>query len=193
MASGQTPSQTIGPYFAYGLTPQQYGYDFNSIADGQVADDTTDGTRIRIEGQVIDGEGNPVDDAMIEIWQADHLGRFDFDRTNTTFTGFGRSGTGSDDKMLYVFETVKPGPCEEGHAPCVSLIVFLRGLLSHAYTRMYFPDEEAANASDPVLQSAGEDRRHTLIATRSEGEGGCPVYRFDIHMQGEAETVFFDV
>ena len=196
MSPKQTPSQTVGPYFAYGLTPEQYGYDFASIAGGVLTDDDTEGVRIRIEGRVLDGEGVAVPDAMIEIWQADARGRYahpaDPRGANAAFGGFGRVGTGSDPQRRFVFATVKPGAPAEGQAPYINVIVFMRGLLSHAYTRLYFSDESEANAADPVLAAVPEERRGTLIAERAETPAG-PVYRFDIRMQGEQETVFFDV
>jgi protocatechuate 3,4-dioxygenase, alpha subunit len=191
--AGQTPSQTVGPFFAYGLTPEQYAYPFASIATGHMADEAAGGERIRIIGQVLDGEGVPIDDALIEIWQADAQGRYPAARepgSNRMFSGFGRQGTGTDPENRFVFETVKPGPVDGEQAPHISVIVFMRGLLSHAYTRMYFSDEAQANARDPVLNSVPQERRSTLVAQRQE-DG--PTYRFDIRMQGEGETVFFDV
>lgn len=192
---GQTPSQTVGPYFAYGLTPEQYGYPLKEIAGGRLAGEDTEGQRIRIEGRVYDGDGNAVSDAMIEIWHADARGRYahpaDPRGSNAGFRGFGRVGTGTDPDNRFIFETVKPGAIGDGHAPHVNVIVFMRGLLVHAFTRLYFADEEQANAQDPVLASVPEDRRHTLIAERHEGSTDT-VYRFDIHMQGDDETVFFD-
>ena len=192
----QSPSQTVGPYFAYCLTPEQYGYDFKAIAGNQLADETIEGERIRILGRVLDGAGNAVDDAMIEIWQADGLGRYthpaDPRGSNVGFKGFGRCGTGTDPENRFVFETVKPGSVDGKQAPHISVIVFMRGLLSHAYTRLYFSDETEANAADPILGSVPPARRAGLIAERRD-TGSGPVYRFDIHMQGDAETVFFDV
>jgi protocatechuate 3,4-dioxygenase alpha subunit len=190
---GQTPSQTAGPFFAYALTPEQYGYAFASIASGRMADESVAGERIRIIGQVLDGEGEPVADALIEIWQADAQGRYTGPRPgrNEGFSGFGRQGTGSDPENRFIFDTVKPGPVDADQAPHVSVMVFMRGLLTHAYTRMYFSDEAQANARDPVLNSVPETRRSTLIAKRQE-DGGA-IYRFDIRMQGENETVFLDV
>jgi protocatechuate 3,4-dioxygenase alpha subunit len=193
---GQTPSQTVGPYFAYGLTPEQYGYDLKSIANSDVATDDATGDRIRIEGRVFDGEGQPIPDAMIEIWQADGEGRYahpaDGRATNSGFKGFGRCGTGTDRQHRFWFETVKPGSIDGRQAPHISVAVFMRGILTHAYTRIYFADESAANAADPVLALVPPERRHTLIASREAGSGAA-VYRFDIHMQGDRETVFFDV
>lgn len=200
MTKGQTPSQTVGPYFAYGLTPQQYGYPLASIASPNVigADQRTpdvQGEQIRLEGRVLDGNGEPVSDAMIEIWQADPQGRYAHPadpRGNVAFRGFGRCGTGTDAESRFVFDTLKPGAVDADQAPHINVIVFMRGLLSHLYTRVYFADEAAANARDPVLRSVPAERRATLIAPREERDG-VAVYRFDIHMQGDRETVFFDV
>ena len=195
MSRGQTPSQTVGPYFAYGLTPEQYGYPtLASIASADLRTPDVEGERIRIEGRVLDGQGALVDDAMIEIWQADPLGRYAHPadaRGNVAFRGFGRCGTGTDPQKRFVFDTLKPGAVDERQAPHINVIVFMRGLLTHLYTRVYFADEKA-NDRDPVLLSVPQDRRATLIAPRAE-QDGVAVYRFDIHMQGERETVFFDV
>ena len=192
----QTPSQTVGPFFAYGLTPEQYGYPFRSLAGPVLVDEDTPGERIRIVGRVLDGEGDPVPDAMVEIWQADSEGRYahpaDRRGSNLRFKGFGRCGTGTDPQHRFLFETIKPGPIGDGQAPHVNVILFMRGLLSHLYTRIYFADEAAANARDPVLASIDEARRPTLIAPRESTPAG-PVYRFDLRLQGPDETVFFDV
>jgi protocatechuate 3,4-dioxygenase alpha subunit len=192
----QTPSQTVGPFFAYALTPEQYGYDFASIADGSLIEGDVPGQRIRIEGRVFDGKGELVPDAMIEIWQADGEGRYahpaDPRGSNMAFKGFGRVGTGTDPEARFVFDTIKPGSVDGTQAPHVNVIVFMRGLLLHAYTRIYFSDEAAANSRDPVLASVPAERRRTLIATRDE-TSASPVYRLDIRMQGPDETVFFDV
>ena len=191
----QTPSQTVGPFFAYGLTPEQYGYPLKSLADGQLANDETDGTRIRIEGRCLDGEGNAIPDAMIEFWQADASGRYahpaDTRGSNLGFKGFGRFGTGTDPKARFLFDTIKPGAVDGEQAPHINIIVFMRGLPSHLYTRLYFSDEQEANGADPVLLSLPEGRRNTLIAAREDRPDGI-VYRFDIRMQGDNETVFFD-
>ena len=199
MAYGETPSQTVGPYFAYGLTPGQYGYDFSDIVDPTIAGPDAKGEHIRITGTVYDGEGNPVNDAMIEIWQADANGVYNdnpIDVSDTGFRGLGRCGTGTDADNRFWFDTVKPGVVEDAHAPFVNVIVFMRGMLSHAFTRFYFDDEADRNAKDAVLQSVPEDRRDTLIAKRSQPSSTSPAgieYRIDIHMQGDRETVFFDV
>lgn len=196
MALKQTPSQTVGPFFAYGLTPEQYGYPFTSIAGGDLASEEAEGERIRIEGRVLDGEGQPISDAMVEIWQADGQGRYahplDKRSSNTGFKGFGRVGTGVDPQCRFIFNTVKPGSVDGRQAPHINVIVFARGLLIHACTRIYFSDEAEANARDPVLAMVPSERRKTLIAQR-DTSGPDVVYRFDIHMQGDAETVFFDV
>ncbi len=191
----QTPSQTLGPFFAYGLTPEQYGYAHRGIAGNAPADPGVPGEHVRIEGRIIDGAGAPIDDAMIEIWQADADGRYggagpEEAGGGAGFSGFGRCG--SDDEGGFSFATIKPGAIGDGQAPHIGAIVQARGILNHAFTRIYFADEADANGADPVLQSVPEDRRHTLIAARSETPAG-PVYRFDIHMQGDDETVFFDV
>ncbi|MBE9553841.1 MAG: protocatechuate 3,4-dioxygenase subunit alpha [Proteobacteria bacterium] len=195
MSLKQTPSQTVGPYFAYGLTPEQYGYDFNELAGSRLIDDETEGERIHIVGRVLDGEGNAVDDAMIEIWQADAQGRYahpaDPRGSNLAFKGFGRYGTGTDPALRFMFDTVKPGSVE-GQAPHITMCVMCRGMLSHAFTRIYFSDEAEANAGDAVLATVPGDRRDTLIAAREETAAGI-VYRFDVHLQGGKETVFFDL
>lgn len=182
-----TPSQTIGPFFAYALTPRAYGG--KEFATEQVAAEGVAGERIRIEGAVYDGDGVPVGDAMIETWQADAEGRFNA-AGNAGFTGFGRAETSAEG--AYFVETVRPGalPGPNGamQAPHLAVSVFARGLLVRLATRIYF-DDEPGNAGDPVLALVPEARRATLIARR--GPGG--VFRFDIRLQGEGETVFFDL
>jgi len=194
---GQTPSQTVGPYFAYGLAPSQYGYSFlQSIMGPSMRTENCAGERIRIIGQVIDGAGQPIGDAMIEIWQADAQGRYahptDTRPRNDDFVGFGRFGTGTDPQSRFIFDTIKPGRVDAEQAPHIAVTVTMRGLLLHTYTRIYFSDEVEANAADPVLNAVPADRRDTLIATREETPDGV-IYRFDIRMQGPKETVFFDV
>jgi protocatechuate 3,4-dioxygenase alpha subunit len=192
MAPRQTPSQTVGPYFAYGLTPEQYGYDLASIAGSDMAPPDVEGQRIRVEGRVFDGNNAVIPDALIEIWQADSMGRYvhpsDPRGSNATFKGFGRCGTGTDKQSRFIFDTVKPGAVDTDQAPHLNVIVMMRGMLLHAYTRIYFADE-AANATDKVLALVPADWRHTLIAQPIGGNA----YRFDIHMQGPDETVFFDI
>jgi len=186
----QTPSQTVGPFFAIGLTARQYGNDFPEIANGSIARETTPGERIRVVGCVLDGAGELVPDAMIEVWQADASGRYpsaaDFADLEA-FHGFGRVGTGADPQFRFIVDTIKPGS-HGGEAPHLNVIVMMRGLLLHAYTRIYFSDEETANARCPVLALVPPARRGTLLAERLETH-----YAFDIRMQGERKTVFFDL
>jgi protocatechuate 3,4-dioxygenase alpha subunit len=200
-----TPSQTVGPFFAYGLTPKgrckwdpngQYAWK-ETVGDNLITPDVT-GDKIRVEGAVLDGDGLPINDAMIEIWQADGQGRYANPRDNrslpnTQFKGFGRSATDKDG--VFGFETVKPGPVPgpngKPQAPHIVFCIYSRGMLRQVYTRMYFPDEPA-NASDAILSLVPTDRRQTLIARKESGKAG-PVYRFDIRVQGDNETVFFDI
>lgn len=185
---GETPSQTVGPYFSMRLS----GEGQNIL--------TTRDDRIVIEGRVYDGAGNHIEDALLEIWQAAPSGRYrhpddtrDLD-LDEDFTGFGRTASNFETGD-YRFETLKPGlvPDAEGafQAPHISLIVQGRGMLTAVFTRIYFSDEEEANRDDLVLRGVPESRRHTLVATLQEGSAP-PTYRFDLHMQGEDETVFFD-
>lgn len=192
-----TPSQTVGPWFAYGLTPNKQ-YDWSDLATGNLITPDVVGERIRIEGRVLDGDGIAMKDAMIEIWQADAQGRYADPRNtrnlpNTAFKGHGRSAT--DAKGMFGFDTVRPGavpgPDGKPQAPHIVFAIFSRGMLRQVYTRMYFADEKT-NAADPVLALVPADRRDTLIAMR-ETRDGKPVYRFDIRVQGGAETVFFEV
>ena len=182
-----TPSQTVGPFFNIGLPGE--GRSELVAPDGSDA--------VRLEGTVLDGEGEPVSDALVEIWQANGGGRYAHPEDARAeppledgFKGFGRCET--DGSGRYGFVTVKPGPVpgpgEAMQAPHIELALFARGLLKHLVTRIYFPDEEEANASDPVLASVPEDRRSTLVA-RDEDRRLC----FDIRLQGDGETVFFDV
>lgn len=198
---GITPSQTVGPFFAYGLTPTgRCDWDPNgsyrwkeTVGDNLVTPDVT-GDKIRIEGVILDGDGKPINDAMIEIWQADAQGRYANPRDNRAlpnakFKGFGRSAT--DKSGVYSFDTIKPGPVPgpkgAPQAPHIVFCIYSRGMLRQVYTRMYFPDDPA-NASDMVLNLVPTDRRQTLVA-RKEGDK----YRFDVRVQGENETVFFDI
>jgi protocatechuate 3,4-dioxygenase alpha subunit len=194
---GITPSQTVGPFFKYGLTPDGK-YDWNDAFDNNLVTADATGDRIRIEGRVFDGDGQPVPDAMLEIWQADAQGRFVDPKDkralpNTKFRGFGRCGT--DGNGDYAFDTIKPGsvpdPDGKPQAPHILLAIFGRGMLMHLYSRIYLGGE-AANAADPVLALVPADRRDTLIAERQPGNGNA-VYRFDIRLQGGDETVFFDI
>jgi protocatechuate 3,4-dioxygenase alpha subunit len=193
---GITPSQTVGPFFKYGLTPNGQ-YDWNDAFTGNLVTPDTSGERIRIEGRVFDGDGQPVPDCMLEVWQADSQGRFADPQDkralpNATFRGFGRCGT--DANGAYAFDTIMPGqvpdPDGKPQAPHILLAVFGRGMLRHLYTRIYFGGE-AANEADPVLALVPADRRATLIAACESGGGA--VYRLDLRLQGDNETVFFDI
>jgi len=193
--NGITPSQTVGPFFKYGLTPNGE-YAWNDAFTNSTLTPDVSGNRIRIEGRVFDGDGVAVPDCMLEIWQADAQGRFADPQDkralpNASFRGFARCGTDKDGN--YAFETIKPGtvPDLDGkpQAPHILVAVFARGMLRHLYTRIYFSDE-AGNAADPVLALVPADRRATLTAV---GEAGKPVYRLDLRLQGDDETVFFDV
>lgn len=190
---GPTPSQTVGPFFAYGLTPGAYGYPLREIHTNHLAGPDVTGTRIMIEGQVFDAAGVPVHDAMVEILQADAAGQYANAPRNDGFTGYGRFGTGSGGPAdaggdtRFVFHTIKPGATEPGAAPFISVILTMRGLLNHCVTRIYFPEDD--QAGDPVLNAVPASRHPTLIAEAM----GPQRYRFDIRMRGDRETVFFDV
>lgn len=186
----QTPSQTVGPFFHYGLF---------SGGENILVDEQTRGKRIYIKGRVLDGEGKPVPDAMVEIWQADAQGIYDHpadprhDRADKHFRGFGRADTVDDGQ--FSFKTVKPGRVpwdnQQDQAPHINVRVFARGMLTHALTRLYFSDE-SSNQTDPVLNMiADAERRRTLIAVLQESED-LPAYCFDIVLQGDSETVFFN-
>jgi protocatechuate 3,4-dioxygenase alpha subunit len=190
----QTPSQTIGPFFAYGLTARQYGYDYNSIVSGLLITENMPGDRIQISGKVFDGKGESISDAMLECWQADEKGQYKrlIDLPHEGFIGLGRLGTGSEPDLSFRFVTVKPMSIGKGHAPHINIILFMRGSLRHLYSRIYFSDEQAANQSDELLNAVPEERRNTLIA-RLCHQDGRKEYIFDIHMQGNLETVFFEI
>ena len=183
-----TPSQTVGPYLHLGLT---------WLTTTELARPGARGERIAVAGRVVDGDGAPIPDAMLEVWQANAAGKYDHaeDRcdlaVDPAFKGWGRIPTDMDGNFR--FTTVKPGPVpgrgNSMQAPHILVAIFMRGMLRHAYTRIYFSDE-AANASDPVLALVEPPaRRATLVAARQEG---AAEYRFDIVMQGDGETVFFD-
>lgn len=172
-----TPGQTIGPFFGQALP---YAGDSELVPVGRA-------DAIRLHGFVYDGDGTPVPDALVEIWQADASGRVSREtgslhRDGWTFTGWGRCET--DRTGHYSFSTVLPGATEEGKAPFFAVAVFARGLLDRLLTRIYLP-ENAANADDPLLASLTEEERMTLVAI-AEATG----LRFDIRLQGEGETVF---
>lgn len=140
-----------------------------------------------------------MDDALIEIWQANAAGRYrhphdarDVHAPDHTFNGFGRCSTGAREDGRFSFKTIKPGSGQAGHAPFISVTIFMRGLLNHVYTRVYFEDETVANAADPVFRTIEPERQPTLLARRRDSSDGIE-YVFDIHMQGAEETVFFDL
>jgi len=187
-----TGSQTVGPFFSPALLRE------DACRNVLISPETV-GERIRIEGHVLDGDGLPVPDALVEIWQANAHGRYNHAADqgpaplDPTFIGFGRSGTGEDGG--YWFETIKPGPVpfttQQSQAPHICVTVFARGLLNHLVTRLYFADEPI-NATDPVLQLVPDERRKSLLATRVPASTAA-IYRFDIILQGAHETVFLNL
>jgi protocatechuate 3,4-dioxygenase alpha subunit len=186
---GVTPSQTVGPYFSFGLT--------EPWEDREDAVAPYHSDAIEVFGHVLDGRGDPIPDAMIETWQADPNGRFDHPddpRGAAVFEGFrGFARCGTDVEGRWRVRTLKPGafPAPDGtpQAPHLLVTVMARGVLRQLTTRVYFGDEAQANAADPVLLSLPDDARATLIAEPVEDRG----YRFDIRLQGDDETAFFDL
>jgi protocatechuate 3,4-dioxygenase alpha subunit len=171
----RTPSQTVGPFFEFGLSSRPHQAEL--VSEGSAGS-------ISIEGRVLDSAGAPVPDGLVEIWQADAEGVYD------GRWGWGRCPTDADGR--FAFTTVKPGALREpdasAQAPHVTMLCFARGLLKPVLTRLYFPDEAAANAADPILRSIADDgERATLIAHQS----GAGAYRFDVQLQGDGQTVFF--
>ena len=203
----ETASQTAGPYVHIGLAPKAAGFDIFENSFGSVLFDAqTKGERIRIEGRVFDGIGTVLKDVLIEIWQANAEGKYAHpaDRQpgkslDPHFRGWGRSCTDFE-TGIYTFDTIKPGAAEGRNgrimAPHISAWIVARGINIGLNTRIYFSDEAAANAKDPVINLIEwESRRKTLVAERTDqrSDGGAAVYRFDIRLQGEDETVFFDI
>jgi protocatechuate 3,4-dioxygenase, alpha subunit len=198
----ETPSQTAGPYVHIGLTPSfsDISTVYETDLGAAMLTPETRGERIVITGRVFDGAGAPVSDAVIEIWQADAEGSYagqhvPGSNSSPSFSGWGRKAT--DGEGRYRFETIKPGrvPAPDGAqmAPHVTFWIVARGINIGLHTRLYFEDEAEANAADPVLNRIMDARRRpTLIARRSQ-EGGQPTYALDIRLQGEGETVFFDI
>ena len=178
MSLHATTSQTVGPYLHIGLT---------WLIIEKLAQAGVPGERISIEGRVVDGDGKPVNDALLEIWQADSRGTYGGKR----FRGFGRSAT--DSNGAFRFHTIKPGrvrgPGRTMQAPHIGVTVFMRGQLKQLVSRIYFPGDPA-NAKDPVLALVPEKRRATLIATKVAGKSGA--LRWNVTLQGRDETVFFD-
>jgi protocatechuate 3,4-dioxygenase alpha subunit len=171
----QTPSQTVGPYFAYGLTPEQYGFDFKALVSNELID-PLHADAIQLCGRVFDGKGELIPDALVELWHCD-----------SEVKAFGRCGTGTFPDSQFRFSALKPKPVGD-HAPYFTLIISMRGQLIHSYTRIYFEDESEANELDPIMQLVPVNRRNTLIAKKT-----IHGYTFDIYMQGPNETVFFDI
>jgi protocatechuate 3,4-dioxygenase alpha subunit len=189
-----TASQTVGPFFHDCLMRTDAACDV-------LASDSTEGTHIRIAGRVIDGDGAGVPDAVLEVWQANHHGRYNHPSDERDlpldpgFTGYGRIATQDDGK--FCFTTIKPGAVpfdrRRSQAPHIAVAVLGRGLLNPLYTRIYF-DDEPLTASDPILQRVPTERRATLIARRAASTSGPDVvYDIDIVLQGAKETVFFEL
>lgn len=184
-------SQTVGPFFHDGLLRPGVQRDV-------LVTPTTVGQRIQIVGRVLDGDAAPIADALVEIWQANHFGRYNHPSDtrdlplDPEFIGFGRTGTDADG--VYRFVTIKPGPvpfdADLMQAPHICVAVFARGLLNHAMTRLYFADDPAI-ASDPLLSLLPTARRPTLLAMPDPYEAG--LYHFDLVLQGDGETVFFNI
>lgn len=187
-----TAAQTVGPFFHDCLMREDARCD-------ALCTPATEGMHIRVEGRVIDGDGAPVPDAVLELWQANAHGRYNHpaDRRDLpldgAFTGYGRLATDTDGR--YAFTTVKPGSvpfdADRQQAPHIAIAVLGRGLLNHLYTRLYF-DDEPANADDPMLERVPAERRATLVALRGDADG-VTTYRFDVVLQGANETVFFNL
>lgn len=176
-----TPGQTVGPFYGFALP----------FRDSQHLVPPGSPESVRLHGTVTDGQGQPIPDAMIELWQADASGAIpsapgSFLRDGHTFTGWGRTGT--DNVGGYTFTTVEPGVAQEGSARFFSIAVFARGLLDKLHTRVYLPEDTEAHAQDSLLSSLPEAERATLVATREAGGA----LRWDIRLQGEGETVFLD-
>jgi protocatechuate 3,4-dioxygenase alpha subunit len=197
----ETPSQTAGPYVHIGLAPGAAGFGIYKHELGwDIAGPNARGERIRVEGIVMDGMGSPIKDVMLEVWQANADGHYAHPEgggpVEEGFRGWGRVITDFTTGE-WGFDTVKPGTCRGRNvgiqAPHLNLWIVARGINIGLNTRMYFDDESEANSKDPVLNLIEwENRRATLIARRTERDGQA-VYRFDIKVQGEDETVFFDV
>lgn len=195
----ESPSQTAGPYVHIGLTPNHSGIGgvYDADLGAVMVNDETLGRRITITGRILDGTGTPLKDALIEIWQADASGLYNSPldlrgSADPNFSGWGRCATDGQSGE-YRFETVKPGrvPFRDGRpmAPHISFWIVARGINLGLNTRMYFADEEAANAEDPVLARIEHRVRVPTLIAAMDGDH----YRFDIHLQGEKETVFFDI
>jgi protocatechuate 3,4-dioxygenase alpha subunit len=203
----QTPGQTLGPFFEQGLLRTRKLFqvpgmcsDEQDVFDHVLAHDGAFGERIRIEGVVYDGLEQPITDALLEVWQANGYGRYHHPLDTSerdidpSFRGFGRAAT--DARGGFVFQSVKPGPVAGPggslQAPHLNLVIGTRGMTRHAFTRVYF-EGDARLERDAVLSHVPEPRRRTLIAHELGQRDGAMLYRFDIHLQGEHETVFFEL
>lgn len=195
----ETPSQTAGPYVHIGCVPNfcEIGGIYPEDLGKTMVNDKTKGERITVRGRVIDGAGAPLRDALIEIWQADAAGLYNSPSemrgaADPNFTGWGRCPTDMQTGE-FVFETIKPGrvPFRDGRlmAPHITFWIVARGINIGLQTRMYFGDEGKANEEDPILQRIEHRVRVPTLMARAEGN----TYHFDIHLQGENETVFFDI
>lgn len=196
----ESPSQTAGPYVHIGCTPNFVGNTgiYPEDLGTRMITGAAKGARVTITGAVIDGNGTPLKDAMVEIWQADAAGLFNSPsetrgQADPHFTGWARS-PGDFDTGEFTFDTIKPGPVRlhDGRmqAPHITFWVVARGINVGLQTRMYFPDEDAANATDPALNRIEHKDRIATLVAKSTGPGQ---YRFDIRLQGAGETVFFDI
>ena len=195
----ETPSQTAGPYVHIGLTPNFC--DITGVYPGDLGtamvDDQTQGERITVTGRILDGTGTPLRDGLVEIWQADAAGRYPGPTdprggADPHFTGWGRCAADGD-SGIYRFDTIKPGrvPWPDGRmqAPHISLWIVARGINLGLNTRLYFPEESAANAEDPLLKRLEHQARVPTLVGKREGQ----TITFDIHLQGPQETIFFDI
>jgi protocatechuate 3,4-dioxygenase, alpha subunit len=179
----QTPSQTVGPFFAYSLTAKQYGYNYNSIITDSLVDESVEGERILITGRIFDGQGNVIPDAIIELIQY-------FETDNQEIKSkIARVGTGTSNDSSFTFTTIKPKAIN-GQTPFIGVIIMMRGSLHHLHTRLYFSDEN--NQQDLLLNSIPQDRRNSLIANKLQ-KNNQVFYEFNIRMQGDNETVFLAI
>lgn len=204
---GQTPGQTLGPFFHQGLLRTRAVFQVPGLCNDDVdvfhhvlVQAGTAGERIALEGVVYDGLGQPIPDALLEIWQANARGRYHHPldvsgrELDPTFDGYGRAAT--DARGAFAFLSIKPGavagPGGRLQAPHINLVLGARGMTRHAFTRVYFADDPELER-DPVLALVPEERRPTLLAQAAGQRDGATLYRFDIRVQGERETVFFDI
>jgi len=195
----ETASQTAGPYVHIGLTPNVAGIGgvYPHDLGAAMVDNRTRGERITVTGRIFDGAGAPLRDALVEIWQADANGLYNSPseprgKADPHFCGWGRCATDGE-TGLFRFATIKPGraPFKDGRlmAPHITVWIVARGINLGLHTRLYFADEEKANAEDPLLARIDPPRRRETLLARREGDS----YTFDIHLQGENETVFLDI